>query len=432
MDKLLETPWFLKVVALVLAALLYVSTNFDFGSDSNSLNTPAQKGSEVIESVPVEVYYDRDNLVVTGIPETVSVTLEGPRNLLVIAKNSREFKLYIDLSDPEIELGKRNVKIQVRDLNDRLTATVNPETVEVVIQEKITKKFTVTPEFDRSLLEDGYIAEEPTVSPTTVKITGAKSTIDSIVYVKAIINLEEGVRDSVTLKAQVQAFDKDYNKLDVEFDPGIVEVKVPIVSPSKTMSIVPVESGEPISGVSIENIEVEPGEITLYGKQDVLDAIENFQLPVDISNIQESTTLTLPIDLPDGVTTSSVDEVKVKVNVTLSDTNEEETPPEDTENEDVDVSKVFSDLRIQYLGLEDIYELTFIAPSQGLMNVSVTGKQSLINNLQPTDIQVSIDVTNMGEGEHSAPIRITIPDNMKAQSSVSIAKITIVKKENAT
>lgn len=432
MDKLLETPWFLKVVALVLAALLYVSTNFDFGSDSNSLNTPAQKGSEVIESVPVEVYYDRDNLVVTGIPETVSVTLEGPRNLLVIAKNSREFKLYIDLSDPEIELGKRNVKIQVRDLNDRLTATVNPETVEVMIQEKITKEFTVTPEFDRSLLEDGYIAEEPTVNPTTVKITGAKSMIDSIVYVKAIINLEEGVRDSVTLKAQVQAFDKDYNKLDVEFDPGIVEVKVPIVSPSKTMSIVPVESGEPISGVSIENIEVEPGEITLYGKQDVLDAIENFQLPVDISNIQESTTLTLPIDLPDGVTTSSVDEVKVKVNVTLSDTNEEETPPEDTENEDVDVSKVFSDLRIQYLGLEDIYELTFIAPSQGLMNVSVTGKQSLINNLQPTDIQVSIDVTNMGEGEHSAPIRITIPDNMKAQSSVSIAKITIVKKENAT
>lgn len=432
MDKLLETPWFLKVVALVLAALLYISTNFDFGSDSNSLNTPAQKGSEVIESVPVEVYYDRDNLVVTGIPETVSVTLEGPRNLLVIAKNSREFKLYIDLSDPEIELGKRNVKIQVRDLNDRLTATVNPETVEVMIQEKITKEFTVTPEFDRSLLEDGYIAEGPTVNPTTVKITGAKSMIDSIVYVKAIINLEEGVRDSVTLKAQVQAFDKDYNKLDVEFDPGIVEVKVPIVSPSKTMSIVPVESGEPISGVSIENIEVEPGEIILYGKQDVLDAIENFQLPVDISNIQESTTLTLPIDLPDGVTTSSVDEVKVKVNVTLSDTNEEETPPEDTENEDVDVSKVFSDLRIQYLGLEDIYELTFIAPSQGLMNVSVTGKQSLINNLQPTDIQVSIDVTNMGEGEHSAPIRITIPDNMKAQSSVSIAKITIVKKENAT
>ena len=126
MDKLLETPWFLKVVALVLAALLYVMTNFDFGSDSNSWNTPAQKGSEVIDSVPVEVYYDRDNLVVTGIPETVDVTLEGPRNLLVIAKNSRDFKLYIDLSDPEIELGTRNVKIQVRNLNDRLTATINP------------------------------------------------------------------------------------------------------------------------------------------------------------------------------------------------------------------------------------------------------------------------------------------------------------------
>lgn len=434
MDKLLETPWFLKVVSLVLAALLYVSTNFDFGSESNSLNTPAQKGSEVIESVPVEVYYDRDNLVVTGVPETVDVTLEGPRNLLVIAKNSREFKLYIDLSDPEIELGTRNVKIQVRDLNNRLTATINPETVEVVIQEKITREFTVIPEFDRSLLEEGYIAEEPKVSPTTVKITGAKSTIDSIVYVKAIINLEEGVRDSVTLRAQVQAFDKDYNKLNVEIDPGTVEVEVPIVSPSKKMSIVPVESGEPISGVTIENIEVQPNEITLYGKQDVLDAIENLQLSVDVSSIRENATFTVPIDLPEGVTTSSVEEVTVKISVTSSDANEGETPPEDTdqENEDVDVSRVFSDLRIQYLGLEDAYELNFIAPPKGLMNVSITGKQSLISNLQPTDIQVSIDVTDMGEGEHNAPIHITTPDNIKVQSSVSTAKITIVKKENAT
>lgn len=433
MDKLLEIPWFLKVVALVLAALLYVMTNFDFGSDSNSWNTPAQKGAEVIDSVPVEVYYDRDNLVVTGIPETVDVTLEGPRNLLVIAKNSRDFKLYIDLSDPEIELGTRNVKIQVRDLNDRLTATIDPETVEVLIQEKITKEFNVIPEFDRSLLEDGYIAEEPTVNPTTVKITGARSTIDSIVYVKAIIKLEEGVKDSVTLKAQVQAFDKDYNKLDVDIDPGTVAVEVPIVSPSKTMSIVPVESGQPISGVTISNIEVEPDEITLYGKQDVLDTIENFKLPVDISSIQESTTLTLPIALPEGITTSSVEEVTVKVSVTSSESSEEETPPENTdaENEDVDVSKVFSDLRVQYLGLEDIYELTFLAPSNGLMNVSITGKQSVISKLESADIQVSIDVTDLGEGVHSALININIPDNTKVQPSISTAKVTIIKKDNA-
>ena len=435
MDKLLETPWFLKVVALVLAALLYVMTNFDFGSDSNSWNTPAQKGAEVIESVPVEVYYDRDNLVVTGIPETVNVNLEGPRNLLVIAKNSRDFRLYIDLSDPEIELGTRNVKIQIRDLNDRLTATIDPGTVEVLIQEKITKEFTVTPEFDRSLLEDGYIAKEPTVSPTTVKITGAKSTIDSIVYVKAIINLEEGVKDSVTLRAQVQAFDKDYNKLDVEIDPGTVEVEVPIISPSKTMNIVPVESGEPISGVTISNIEVEPTQVTLYGKQDVLDTIENLELPIDISSIQENTTLTIPIVLPEGITTSSIDEITVKISVTSNENNEEETPPENSDAEDaedVDVSKVFSDLRVQYIGLEDIYELTFITPLKGLMNVSITGKQSLISNLQPADIQVSIDVTDMGEGEHGAPILIKTPDNTEAQSSVSIAKVTIVKKENAT
>ena len=331
-------------------------------------------------------------------------------------------------------MGTKNVEIQVRDLNDRLTATIDPETVEVTIEEKVTKEFTVTPEFDRSLLEDGYIAEAPTVNPTTVKITGAKSMIESIVYVKAIINLEEGVNDSVTLKAQVQAFDEDYNKLNVEIDPGTVEVEVPIVSPSKTMSIVPVESGEPASGITIENIEVQPNEVTLYGKQDVLDTIEDLQLPVDINDIKENKTLTLPIVLPEGVTTSSVEEVTVSITVKSTENTGEETPDEntDTENEDVAVSRVFSGLRIQYVGLEDIYELSFLEPSQGLMNVSLTGKQSIISSLQSSDIQVSIDVTDLGEGEHNAPITLTPPDNTEAESSVSVAKISIVKKENST
>ncbi|MBD3109105.1 YbbR-like domain-containing protein [Bacillus sp. AGMB 02131] len=432
MDKLFETPWFLKVVALVLAALLYISTNFDIGSGSSSFNTPAQTDTVVIESVPVEVYYDRDNLVVTGVPETVDVTLEGPKNLLVITKNSRDFSLFIDLSDQEIELGTRSVAIEVRDLNDRLTATVDPRTVEVTIEEKITKKFTVTPEFDRSLLEDGYIAEAPTVNPTTVEVTGAKSTIDSIAYVKAIINLQEGVNDSVTLKAPVQAFDENYNKLEVEIDPGTVEVEVPIVSPSKTMSIVPVESGEPASGVTIEDIEVQPSEITLYGKQKVLDTIEDLQLPVDISNIKENTTVTMPIDLPEGITASSAEEVTVKITVKSNADTEEDNPDENTENEDVDVSRVFSNLRIQYVGLEDTYELSFIEPSQGVTNVSLTGKKSIINGLKSSDIQVSIDVTDLGEGEHSAPVTVNTPNNTEAKSSVSVAKVSIVKKESPT
>jgi len=432
MDKLLETPWFLKVVSFLLAVLLYVSTNFDFLSDSTALNTPAQKATEVLESVPVEVYYDRDNLVVTGIPETVDVTLEGPKNLLVIAKNSRDFKLYVDLSDPEIELGKKQVEIQVSDLNDRLTATINPETVEVLIQEKITKEFIVKPEFDRTLLEDGYIAEEPQISPTAVKITGAKSTIESIVYVKAIINLEDGVRDSVTLRAQVQAFDKDYNKLDVEIDPGIVEVEVPIVSPSKTMAIVAVKSGEPAEGISITDIEIEPSEVTLYGKQEVLDTIENLRVPIDISNIQLSTSLVLPLDLPEGVTAASVEEVKVNITAVASEAAEDESQ-EGTENEevDVDVSRVFPDLRIQYLGLDDLYELTFLSPTQGVMNVSITGKQSVIDSLESSDIQVSIDVSDMEVGEHSAPIAIKTPVEIVAQSTVSVAKISISMKEAA-
>ncbi|MDQ7862315.1 CdaR family protein [Peribacillus frigoritolerans] len=40
---------------------------------------PLKISTETIENVPVEVYYDRENLVVSGVPETVDVTLKGAK-----------------------------------------------------------------------------------------------------------------------------------------------------------------------------------------------------------------------------------------------------------------------------------------------------------------------------------------------------------------
>ena len=145
----------------------------------------------MIENVPVEVYYDTENLVVTGIPENVDVTLKGAKSLLTAAKNQRDFKVYVDLSDPNITLGKRTVTFKISDLNDKIVATVNPETVQVNIQEKVTKEFSVMPEYNHSYIEDGYIAEQPKVSPEMVTVTGAKETIDKIAYVKAFLDLDE-------------------------------------------------------------------------------------------------------------------------------------------------------------------------------------------------------------------------------------------------
>ena len=424
MDKFMETPWFLKVIALSLASLLFISVNFEPSTDSLGFNTPAQTSSEGVESMPVEVYYDRGNWVVTGVPETVDVTLTGPKNLVITAKNQREFKVYVDLSDPEIQLGDRTISVQIRDLNEKISYTIDPATIDISIQEKVTAEFEVQPEFDRSLLKDGYIAKEPTVNPSTVEITGAKDVIENIAYVKANINIEDGVYETIYRDAQVQALDSDLNKLNVKIEPSVVTVEVPIVSPSKTMTIQPVASGTAMDGIEIVSLTAEPTKITLYGKQSVLDTIEQLQVPIDISKIEEDTDLTVNVDLPEGINSASVKDIKVTVKTRQVD---EPVTEESEEVEDITVSKTFPNISINTLDLKEDYNLVFLDPEQGTTDVLVTGLQSLLNTLKTSDIDVSINVSGLQEGEHTVPLKLKLPSDIGGKTLISSAKLFIAK-----
>ena len=95
-DKLIESPWFIRIVALLLALLLFENVYEENGQE---VNVPQDKQVEVIEDVPVKVYYDTENLVVTGVPETVTLTLSGPRSNLTQAVTQRAFEVYVDLTE---------------------------------------------------------------------------------------------------------------------------------------------------------------------------------------------------------------------------------------------------------------------------------------------------------------------------------------------
>lgn len=159
MDKLMDNPWFIKILALLLAVLLYSSVPHK----GNDVNVPGEQATETIEDMPVKVYYDTENLVVSGIPNTVDVTLKGPITHVQSAKALRNFEVFVDLTDAKI--GKQKVNLKVKDLSDKLKVTLKPASVNVTIQEKITKEFKVDAEINRSQIEEGYTAEQPIVEP---------------------------------------------------------------------------------------------------------------------------------------------------------------------------------------------------------------------------------------------------------------------------
>lgn len=83
MDKFINNRWVMKIIALLLAFMLYMSVSIENTSTQQRETTspPPFSGSNdaaTVTDVPVETIYDRDNFVVSGIPQAVKVTLEGP------------------------------------------------------------------------------------------------------------------------------------------------------------------------------------------------------------------------------------------------------------------------------------------------------------------------------------------------------------------
>jgi YbbR domain-containing protein len=405
MDKLMDNPWFIKILALALAILLYSSVGH-IGSVTD-VNVPGGQTTETITDIPVKVYYDTENLVVSGIPASVDMTIKGPTTHVQSAKALRNFEVYLDLTKAKI--GNQRVKLKVRNLSDKLKATIKPSTINVNVQEKITQEFKVDAEFKNSLVEDGYSAGTPIVEPNKIKITGAKNVIDRIAYVKATVDEKTPIKDTITKDAQIRVLDKDLNKLNVQVEPETVKVTIPVKNTSKTVPIKIMTMGTLPPGVTLDTISLDTTEATIIGDEDALKGTDNVRVEVDLSKIKDNTILTLPVIISSGV--SKVSPQTVKATVTVKTTGE----------------KNLSAIPIKIKGLSDIYNAVIDDPVSESVNLSVSGPKSTIDGLTATDFNVYIDVSNLTEGTHDVNVEVNGPSNVNWKLDKTTAKVTINK-----
>jgi len=406
MDKFIEGKWFSRIVAFLLAMLLVTSVYMDENEKKQA--DGEQDNPDIIEDVEVEAYYDRDQYVVTGVPETVDVYIEGSRNIVQRTKAIKDFTVYVDLTNAKI--GNQKVDIKYRDISDQLTVVIEPSSVTVNVQEKVTKEFVVEGEFNHSVLEDGYKSETPVVEPNTVRITGAKDIIERISYVKATINVEGPMTETFTEDAKVQVLDRDLNKLDVIVEPDTVEVTVPVKAPSKKVPISIKQTGTPKEGITIKEIKPEISEVTLQGSKKELDKMDIIDLPVDISDITSNRTLTVPIELPEG--NLSVEPESIKVDITVE---EEE-------------AKVLSDLQIEPVGLSERFSLNFLTPPNGKTALKVFGPLESLRRINANSIELFLDVSKMAIGEHEVDIQVKAPNSVQWELAMSKARVSISEK----
>lgn len=310
MDRLFETPWMLRITSLLLAILFYfyvVSVQDDTGEEPSTQ-------TDIITNVPLEVYYDAENLVVTGVPDTVDVKISGPTSLVQQAKVLEDYKVFVDLNS--LLIGEHSVTIQTENFSSKLNVEIEPRSIPVVIEEKITQEYRVDPEINNRLVAEDYVLKGMTAEPQKVFITGAKSIVESINYVKATVKAEAGIKESFTQEASVIVLNRDLSKLDVAIEPAKVNVAVNIEQYSRDLQVKVKPVGELPENVTLNNLKFNPMRVTVYGSKVILDSMSELVVEYDVSDLEKSTTSKVKLKLPEGITSASEEEITVEADVT--------------------------------------------------------------------------------------------------------------------
>ena len=311
MDKIFDSPWALRITALIFAVALffYVQSLTNDGRESNS-----SLQADILIDVPLEVYYDETNLIVTGLPDTVDIKIEGPMQSVMQAKLLKDYKAFVDLNS--LLIGEHSVTIQTENFSEKLTVTVDPKIVQITIEERVTQEFRVEPEINNRQIADNYVLDSMEVTPQRVMITGAKSVIDSISYVKASVKVEESIQGSFIQESNVAVLNKDLNKLDVVIEPQRVEVSVNVKPYTREIPLVlEAASTNEESEIDINDLTLLQDTVEVTGPKQILDALTEIVAQIELGTIMSSGKYEVTLLLPEGVKKLQEDAVLIEADL---------------------------------------------------------------------------------------------------------------------
>ncbi len=349
-----------------------------------------ESSAEVLKKQKVSAIYNEEAYVVEGLPETVDITLIGSKTDLYIAKQSPISDVEVDLSG--YKEGTYKVDIMYNNVSS-LDYSVNPSFATVTIYPKISKTKTLTIDLlNQDDLDSTLVVSSVTSSLDTVVIKGAEYKTNKVATVKALVdinNLTKQEAGTYTLKeVPLKAYDEEGNVVDVQIVPSKVDAEVVISSPSKEIPLKVVPNGAVAFGWAISSISTSETKVTVYGSKEVLQNIEYLPIELDVTNLQENKEFKVELQKPNGVKAISVDSVNVSVAVT-----------DKIKEKNIDVN-------IDVKNLDDKYAVQGVSADDILVTVNVKGAPSVIENLDASDVNAYIDLTDYKEGTYEVEVNV--------------------------
>lgn len=194
-------------VALLFSIVLYFNAN---GQTVQSTLSGNESYSQTVSNVPIQLLYDTDKYYIHGYENTATVKLSSANRVQLNAESNadtRTFRVTADLTN--VGEGTHEVSLKVRNLSSAVTSRLQPETITVTIEKKVTKTFDVQTVVPSGSTPSGYELDKTNVDPDEVTITTGDKTLSEIHQVVAVVDpsmiKDEGINSEVPVQALNQA-----------------------------------------------------------------------------------------------------------------------------------------------------------------------------------------------------------------------------------
>ncbi|WEV40478.1 CdaR family protein [Lactobacillus sp. ESL0681] len=309
-----KKSWFISLLSLLIAVLLVIYTNYTqegFMTQGQPERTKQTASEKQTVKVPLQVSVNTDNYYVVGYPAKVSITLEGSSALVTSAVNTQNFRVYIDLTHKSV--GDHTVKVRVSGLSNQVSYKINPKSVHVNIQRRKSVTEPVQIEYNKDAVAHGYKLGKTSVYPQQVEITGARSEVDQIDQVVAKVTLPNEINHTYERQVSLIAEDKQGRQLNVIIDPATVKVTIPISVAKKAVKVDLRPQHEKVD--KVYSLTAKNDYVTVYGSQEALKKVKRLKVPIDLKDVQSTTTKEVKLPLPDGVVKAEPNQISVQIKV---------------------------------------------------------------------------------------------------------------------
>ena len=394
----------LKILSVVFAVVLWTiivniydpTTSYTFSNVSVQLiNTESLTDKnysyEIVDGGKISVYVSGPKSVVTNIKASDIVATADLSKISAFAD-------YVDIHVSVVRNGQT--------LNN-VEAAPKTSAVRLSIENRDTKTINVNTEVTGKPA-DGYALVKQTLNPTSIKVTGPSSIIDTIDHAGITFDVT-GATDEVHGDADIHLYDEEENEIkdvSVDLSQSSVSYTAQVVR-IKTVAVEAGYSGTPKDGYTISSVTLNQNYVQVYGDENALNNLEKIVIPSNNINVDEldkdriyKFSLENYIDKSLHILKNSRVEVTVKVGTTTTKS----------------ITLNTSDIRV--IGLDTSMTYGF---ADKTYNIEIEGNTDLVSTIDTSKISVSADLsTYKSSGTVDIKLSVSLPEGISLKNDVTV------------